>query len=60
MEIQSLIGATAPTSSKREWRAENPVILAVSACISVCGGRVAPNERSEQIRPEDYMRNWDI
>lgn len=60
METQSLRGTTAPTSRKRDWRAENPVILIVSACISVCGGRVAPNQRSDQIKPEDYMRDWDI
>lgn len=60
METQSLIGTTAPTSRKREWKAENPVILAVSACISLCGGRVAPNQRLDQIKPEDYIRDWAI
>lgn len=60
METQSLIGTTIPTNSNREWRAENPAILSVSACVSVCGGRVAPNQRSDQIKPEDYMRDWDI
>lgn len=60
MDTQSIIGATAPTISKREWRAENPVILAASVCISVCNGRVAPNQITDHIKPEDYIRNWDI
>lgn len=45
METQSLIGTTIPTNSNREWRAENPAILAMSACVS--GGWVAPNQRSD-------------
>lgn len=35
MKRQSLTGATAPTSRKREWRAENPVILAYE-CVHMC------------------------
>lgn len=45
-ETVSFRSCIAPTSNKREWRAENPVIFAV--CSDVYVERVAPNQRSYQ------------